>query len=486
MEMDAAARAIMEEGRQSFDSDRNGIEAILNPEWRPSAITGFKPGFSPNVMQSQAIEITHRLKRLLVVDDAGLGKTWTAMGTIVDPEYLPAAVVVQTHLATQWQKKFIEPHTYLRPHVIQGTKPYWLAPNDVYIFKYSNIAGWVDIAATGKFKTVIFDEIQELRTGDDSDKGRAAKVFAHNAEVVQGLSATPIYGYGSEIYNIMQVLAPGALGDWGEFLREWCVGSEGKWVVSDPDALGTYLRELQLMVRREREGRPINKLVFEVDYDDDVAASVEDLAKTLAQRVMSGSFVDSGQAARELDMLARMTTGVAKARSVAAYCRMLLKAGLPIILTGWHRDVYDIWLRELAEFKPVMYTGSETPAQKDRSEKAFVNGDSNCFIMSLRSGTGLDGLQKRSCNVVHGEFDWSPKVHDQITWRLDRPGQPADEVTAHFPFVTRGSDPVVMGVLGLKADQSRGILNPLEGVKQTHSDASRVKELAEWYLRGGA
>lgn len=96
----------------------------------------------------------------------------------------------------------------------------------------------------------------------------------------------------------------------------------------------------------------------------------------------------------------------------------------------------------------------------------------------------MDGIQKRSCHVVHGEFDWSPKVHDQITWRLDRPGQPEDEVTAHFPYVSSGSDPVVMGVLGLKADQSRGILNPLEGVKPVHSDVSRVKLLAERYLNG--
>ncbi len=234
------------------------------------------------------------------------------------------------------------------------------------------------------------------------------------------------------------------------------------------------------------EGRPINKLVFEVDYDSDVAASVESLARSLAQRVMTGSFQDAGQAARELDMLARMTTGVAKARSVAAYCRMLLKAGLPIILTGWHRDVYEVWLRELAEFKPVMYTGSETPKQKDKSEKAFMRGDTNLLIMSLRSGEGLDGLQYRSCNIVHGEFDWSPKVHDQITWRLDRPGQPADEVTAHYPYVNEGSDPVLMGVLGLKADQSRGILNPLQGATPVHSDVSRVKLLAEQYLRGQA
>ncbi|WP_454629603.1 SNF2-related protein [Bradyrhizobium cenepequi] len=486
MDLDPSARGEMEAGSRTFVDNRNAIEDILKEDWLPRPVVGFKDGFSPNLIQSQAIEITHRLGRLLVVDDAGLGKTWTAMGTMMPAEYRPAAVVMQAHLPTQWKKKFLDPYTYLSSHIIGGKTPYYLPPADVYLFKYSNIAGWCDIAATGKFKSVFFDEIQELRTGEEAEKGSAAKVFAHNAQLVQGLSATPIYNYGSEMFNIMEIVAPGSLGTWDEFVREWCkMGPGQKWIVEDPDALGAYLREMQLMVRREREGRPINKLVFEVEYDDEKAQSVVDLAVALAQRVMTGGFTESGQAARELDMLARMTTGVAKARSVAAYCRMLVKSGPPIILTGWHRDVYEIWLKELAEFNPVMYTGSESPTQKDAAEREFVSGRSQIMIMSLRSGTGLDGLQKRACNVVHGEFDWSPKVHDQITWRLDRPGQPEPEVTAHFPYVNCGSDPVIMGVLGLKADQSRGILNPLEGAKPVHSDVSRVKALAERYLAGG-
>ncbi len=114
MEMTVDARAELERGRSGFVEDRNAIEDILLPSWQPGHATGFKPGFAPVLIQSQAIEITRRLGRLLVIDDAGLGKTWTAMGTIMDPKLLPAAVIVKTHLATQWQKKFIEPYTHLR------------------------------------------------------------------------------------------------------------------------------------------------------------------------------------------------------------------------------------------------------------------------------------------------------------------------------------------------------------------------------------
>jgi CO dehydrogenase/acetyl-CoA synthase gamma subunit (corrinoid Fe-S protein) len=109
-----------------------------------------------------------------------------------------------------------------------------------------------------------------------------------------------------------------------------------------------------------------------VPYDEEVAAADEPSPAKLALKVLSGKFTERGQAARELDMLARRVTGVAKARHVAAYCKILLEAGTPIILGGWHRDVYDIWLEELKAFNPMLYTGSETPRQKDAVKRAFM------------------------------------------------------------------------------------------------------------------
>ncbi|WP_189654688.1 GIY-YIG nuclease family protein [Paracoccus mutanolyticus] len=51
----------------------------------------------------------------------------------------------------------------------------------------------------------------------------------------------------------------------------------------------------------------------------------------------------------------RQETGVAKARSVAAYVRTLVEAGEPVLLGGWHRAVYDIWNQVLVDLKPVNF-----------------------------------------------------------------------------------------------------------------------------------
>jgi len=129
-----------------------------------------------------------------------------------------------------------------------------------------------------------------------------------------------------------------------------------------------------------------------------------------------------------------------------------------------------------------MYTGSESIKQKEESKIKFLNGETNLFIISLRSGIGLDGLQKRCRMVVVGELDWSPEVHHQLISRADRDGQ-EEQVTAIFLTTDCGSDPLIIDMLGLKASQSHGILNPFaSGIQEQYTDESRIKLLAKKYL----
>lgn len=488
MRIAETARTQMTMRRDLFETQQAEVASILAPDWRPSEIVGFRGNMRPYAYQSQAAELARRTGRLLLTDEMGLGKTVSAIATVVAPDYLPALIVQQTHLPEQWAAEIAE-FTTLKTHIIKRTKPYELPKADVYLCPYSKLAGWIDYADQGGFRSVVFDEIQELRAGVDTAKGRAAKAFSARAGLVMGLSGTPIYNYGSEIYQVVNFLEDGALGDWWDFVREWCTsGPGGKWVVSEPDALGTFLRERHLMLRRTRsdvghERKFPVKHVHTVPYDSDVMAADDAAMRALAETVTRGSFVERGQAAREFDLRLRHQTGVAKAPHVAAFVKILLEAKQPVVLTGWHRDVYDIWLRELAAYNPVLYTGSETAKQKRRAVELFTSGVSNLFIMSLRSGAGLNGLQMRSRTIVHGELDWSPQVHAQCTARLDRPGQES-QVDEIYLVADGGSDPAVVDVLGLKSSQSAAILDPLAAPAEQNLDTSRIKHLAELYLAG--
>jgi SNF2-related domain len=481
-----ADQTLLEDGHKDMLRREAEVDSILSGGWQPVDMAFFKQGFSPYKYQAEASAIAVSMTSLLLMDDVGLGKTVSALDTIARSGALPAAVVVQSHLAEQWVEEFIKPFTNFRAHIIKGTTPYELPDADIYVFKYSNIAGWVDYFTQDAFPIVIFDEMQELRHGGGTAKGRAAKVLGEQASYRMGLTATPIYNYGSEIYNIANILRPGCLGDWFGFITEWCYIKGQNYVVADPDALGAYLRDITVTLRRSEtdvDGQlpPVNVMMHHIDYDEEIVSGLEVEARVLAQRVLTGSFTERGQAARELDMLARHATGVAKAKSVAALVRMLVESGEHVTVAGWHRDVYDIWNKELADLNPLMYTGSESNPAKQRTKEAFLSGPPRPLIMSLRSGAGIDGLQKVCSKVVLGELDWSPQVHKQLIGRFRRPGQ-KKQVDAIYCHTNGGSDPVLVELLGLKSSQSHGIVDPLKQVQPVHSDDSRMKMLARQYL----
>jgi len=478
----------MKNGRLGFEQMQAEMGRIMLPGYEPPVVTGLREGQVIRQYQVQAIEVLRRRQMLLLGDEGGLGKTYTAAGFLCTvPEALPAAVVCDAHMTAQWKEK-IEAFTHLRVHIIKKTKPYDLPPADVYVFGIGKVHGWADIFATGFFKAAVYDEPQSLRAGTETAKGKACAVLSANVSYRLGLTATPVYNYGDEMWRIMHFIDPVVLGDWWDFIREWCTPiGNGKYRINEPKALGSFLREQFAMIRRLKsdvgqELPKVSRIVEHVDYDRKEVERVEDLAHQLAIKATTGTFIERGSAARDLDIMMRHATGVAKAATVAMFTRMLVEAGEPVVLWGWHREVYEIWNRELADLHPAMYTGTESVTGKGRSKDAFLAGETNLLIMSLRSGAGVDGLQYRSSTGVFGELDWSPGIHQQCIWRLDREGQ-VNPVTAFFLVTDDGSDPPMMDVLGIKASEAQQIVDPHLGAQLVDTDTTNLRRLVDRYLK---
>lgn len=485
MKMSEQDRELLLSGKKAFLHTQAEMEKILLPDYVPRDIEMVG---KLRHYQSVAHDLALARKILLLGDPVGMGKTPVSVGLMSTVRHKPHIVVVQTHLPKQWMKEIYKFLPLANVHYVTKRKPYSLPDADIYIFKYGCIGGWVDVLHEMDFGVCTFDEVQELRH-DGTDKHEGCRVAALRSEYKLALSATPIYNKGAEIYNILKAMNCYVLGEWSEFYREWCYNGG---YVHNPKALGTYLRDNHVFLRRTREevGRelpPTNKIPFTVEHDEAEVKSAEELAKTLAIKSTSGSFTERGQATRDLDVLVRKMTGIAKAKSVAEFVKMIASSGEKILLAGWHRRVYEIWNEELKEFNPVMYTGSEVGTQKDKSKEAFISGDAQIMMISLRSGAGLNDLQEVCSTIIFGELDWSPEVHTQLEGRLRRDrvneGDEDNHVTAYYLTCDYGSDPGIIELLGVKADQARGIVDPhLEAVK-VHTNKTRLKELAESYLK---
>lgn len=498
LDMNEAARKHLDERAREYSDTRDAVTSIL--DGNHVQMTGMAPALEPRDYQLAAADIVLQTGRLLLADDLGLGKTFSSLLVLRDPDALPALVVTLTHLPRQWLAELEKCLPWLTGHIITSGMPYDPAKKrgaggydpDVLIINYAKLAGWGHHLA-GRIRTIIFDEAQELRHGGTLKYENAA-LIADRARYAMGLTATPVYNYGGEIHNVLSVLDADALGDRAEFAREWCTGDGDKLRVKDPAALGTYLREEGLLLRRTRTqvGRElpdVQRVPHTIDVDESVldaeSAGAEELARMIVEK--SGTNSELFRAAGDFDWRLRHATGIAKANYVADFVRILLESEEPVVLFGWHRDVYDKWATRLADKNPAFYTGEESPAQKRAAQSAFLDGHTDLLIMSLRAGAGLDGLQERSRVCVFGELDWSPGVHEQCIGRLNRDGQ-GDPVIAYFLVAESGADPAIAEVLDLKRQQSERIVDP-DRPLLTESDANtdRVKLLAQqWLQRQGA
>ncbi len=451
----------------------------------------FKLAVEPREYQRVAAELFLRSPGLLVADEVGLGKTCIAIAGLTEPATRPALVVTLTHLPKQWQKEIAKFAPSLTTHIITKGTPYEVETPDIFLINYHKLAGWCE-TLRGAVRTVVFDEVQELRRGA-SQKTKAAELISRETDFRIGLSATPIYNYGGEIYNVMQALCPDALGTRSEFMKEWCHDGtrygDDKASITDPKAFGQYMRDQGIMIRRTREDvarelPALSKVPYHVNADpdalDEIADSVAELAKIILDE--EGSGFDKMEASAELSWKLRQATGIAKAPYVADFVKLLVESGEKVLVYAWHREVYSVLRAKLKNYKPSMYTGSESPAKKEKEKAAFIDGDSKVLLMSLRAGAGLDGLQFVTSTVVFAELDWSPGVHHQCEGRVHRDGQ-TRPVVAYYLITDSGSDPVVADALGVKRTQVQGIINPdAELVEKIETDRDGIKKLAKAYL----
>jgi superfamily II DNA or RNA helicase len=446
--------------------------------------------------QTEGVAFLCAVRKGLLADDMGLGKTVQAFGFLDRISSYPAAIIVQSHVQRHWEKKIIEFMRVrefgdefgegLRVQSLNGAKCFNSTPAaDVYIVHYLVLHAWSEFLIERGVKTVIFDECQELRH-PNTRKHEACTAVAKAADNVAGLSGTPIYNHGTEMHTVMNTLCRGSLGTRAAFERDWCAYAGNKLVVQDPAVLGEYLRDRRLMLRRRKDEvqleLPAKRRVIEpIAGDAGIFADMVKEAAELARRAAEiNDPFDRARMEAEAIRQTRRATALAKLPAVIAFLRGLLEAEEPTLCFLHHHAVTDGILEALEEFKPVCITGRQDKTQKDDAVTAFAAGETNLCLISLRTATGIDGLQKRARVVVFAELDWSPAVHRQAEDRAHRMGQ-RDSVLAYYLVTDLGTDPFVMMTLNLKASQFTGLM---QDKGETDDDRRDAKDAAKQHMEG--
>lgn len=297
---------------------------VLSPTTPPPAFTGTLFPF-----QAAGVSFLVANERALLADDMGLGKTIVGLASLATTSAFPCLLVVPTNVQLQWRRQagnFLDLQANGQQafdfspedrgkrlcHIIKGRKPYDLPKVPIYIIHYGLLADWYKPLSELDLKAIVFDEIQELRhTG--TQKYTGASDLSSGVRYVWGLSGTPIYNYGDEIWSVTNILNYHALGDRDSFTKEWCTGY-GEKVVAKPDLLGDYLKREGLMIRRTKaevqsELPPKRRVVHLVDHDEHrygaLIAEAVQLAKGYAD---IKEWHEKGQTKRQIEGAARQAT----------------------------------------------------------------------------------------------------------------------------------------------------------------------------------
>jgi SWI/SNF-related matrix-associated actin-dependent regulator of chromatin subfamily A-like protein 1 len=491
LKLTAAAQAIFDRFHRQLVAERHIASSV------PANSAGgkyFRGKLLP--FQTEGVAFLCAVRKGLLADDMGLGKTVQGFAFLDRVASWPAVVVCQSHVQRHWERKIAEfMHCAdladkfgegLRWTSLNGGKVFMSTPHvDVYIVHYLVLHAWAEFLVERGVKTVLFDECQELRH-PNTRKHDACTLIAKTADNVAGLSGTPIYNHGIEMHTVMNTLCRGALGTRAAFERDWCGYINGKIVVTDPEVLGEYLRDRKLMLRRRKDEvkleLPAKRRVIEPIAGDqgifaDLVVKAAELAREAA--AIENPF-DRARMEAEAIRETRRATALAKLPAVIAFLRGLLEADEPTLCFVHHHAVTDGILEALDEFKPVCITGRQDKSQKDAAVTAFANGETNLCLISLRTATGIDGLQKRARVVVFAELDWSPAIHRQAEDRAHRMGQ-RDSVLAYYLVTDLGTDPFVMMTLNLKASQFTGLM---QDRLETDDDKRDAQAVARQHMEG--
>jgi len=432
----------------------------------------------------------------LLADEMGLGKTVQTLSYIAtEKQTFPVLVVAPLVTLNNWEReisKFVKKKsrngrilenesptsTIIRTGKLQG-----LPKTDFYIMNYELLYKRLPDLAKLNIKTLVCDEVHNLRS-KTTQKYKAVKKLAALESISYriGLSGTPIYNRGSEIWPIVDILKPGLLGSFKEFCEYFCyVNDKGKAIVLETKR-ASLRNELQkhVMLRRTKSD-VLKELKDKVRYkeviDADTDYYLEELDKIWTkledeQKDAGTAFKKSASYQRAIQS-ERQVAGMAKVSHVVNFVKNIMEIEESVVVFCHHKLIHKLLHERLEEFSPVSIIGGQSDSLRQDQIDKFQRGESKLMIAGIRAGNVGINLT-RAKYVIFAELDWSPAIHRQAEDRLHRIGQ-KNTVFAYYLIGKGTLDDHVASIL---VDKSYEI----DSIMDEKSDSYENKDKAKLIL----
>ena len=433
----------------------------------------------------------------LLADEMGLGKTVQTLAYLAsEKQAFPALVIAPLVTLNNWQReieKFMKrksrngrlvENEVPTSTIIRRGKIEELGKFDFYIINYDLLFKRLNDLSQLDIRTIVCDEVQNLRSKTTKKYDAVKKLTAlPSIKYRIGLSGTPIYNRGSEIWPIVDILRPGLLGNFNEFCEYFCyVNEQGKAIVlkSKRESLRNQLQKHVMLRRRKTD--VLKELKDKVRYKEVIDADtnyyfneLDRIWKKLEEEQKDAeSAFDKSSSYQRAIQSERQAAGIAKLPHVINFVTNIMEIEESVVVFCHHRSIHNLLHQNLSDFSPVSIIGGQSDKVRQEQIDKFQNGESKLMIAGLRAGNVGINLH-RARYVIFAELDWSPAIHRQAEDRLHRIGQ-KNTVFAYYLIGNGTLDNHVANVL---VDKSYEIDSIMDG---NNSENFENKEKAELIL----
>jgi SWI/SNF-related matrix-associated actin-dependent regulator of chromatin subfamily A-like protein 1 len=432
----------------------------------------------------------------LLADEMGLGKTVQTLAYLAtEKQALPALVIAPLVTLRNWQREIgnfmkkksrngrLMGRQIPSSTLIRKGKSQEIGKFDFYIINYELLEKRLADLSKLNIKSIICDEVQNLRSKSTKKYAAVKKLAALDSVKYRiGLSGTPIYNRGSEIWPIVDILRPGMLGSFKEFCEYFCyVNDKGKAIVLENKRESLRSELCNHVMLRRKKSDVLKELKDKVRYKEVIDSDSIYYNKEL-DKIWKKLEEEQKQAETEFDKSAsyhraiqseRQAAGVAKLPHVINFVKNIMEIDESVVVFCHHRAIHDLLHKSLSEYYPASIIGGQSDNTRQQQIDMFQEGKTKLMIAGLRAGNVGINLT-RAKYVIFAELDWSPAIHRQAEDRLHRMGQ-KNTVFAYYLIGNGTLDDHVAKIL---VDKSYEI----DSIIDNASESFENKEKAELIL----
>lgn len=422
------------------------IELPINATLRPYQKNGI----------AQAMD----LKRLIIGDEQGLGKTIQSIGAIVGlnsmgESVFPVVVVCPATTKINWKREWEKFSNHKAMILDDRNKNTWhrfyeMGMADVFITNFESLKKFfvekmppkggtaADIELKPQsdlFKSLIVDESHRCK----DTKTQQAKItlkLAQGKNVRLLLTGTPVVNKPIDLFPQLAII--GRLNHFGGgklFRNRYCEGGRGASNLKELNYLlnkHCFFRREKKEVAKDLPDKQRQTILCDITTRTDYNKVLNDFKKFLEEKGCTDLDIARkmrGEIMVKMGELKKISAR-GKIAEVVDFTREVVESGEKLILFAVHHEIVDAILKEFPN--AVTVTGRDTQEQKQRNIDSFQNNPETKLIVCNIKAAGVGITLTASSRVAFIEYPWTYADCVQCEDRAHRIGQVNNVMCTYF------------------------------------------------------